>query len=168
MMTPLPARLLAVAPLVAWRVDELMFAACWDSGIGAKLVGGRWTPIGVKAVYCALDPATCIVEVAVHKQFRVLDAKAHVLTSMEVLDVSNVHVVHPADVPNPAWLHAGSPSSGQQTFGAELLQKHDFVLIPSVVSTMSWNMLFDPDKSAGKYKLRSQDRLVVDTRLNPS
>lgn len=167
MMTPLPAPLLAVAALVGWRVDESAFASTWDSGIGAQRVGGRWSPVGVKAVYCAIDPATCIVEVAVHKKFKVLDTKAHVLTSMEVLNVTNVHVVHPADVPNPAWLHGGSPSIGQQNFGADLLRKHDFVLLPSAVSKMSWNMVFDPVRSAGKYKLRSQERLVIDTRLNP-
>ncbi len=167
MMTPLPAPLAAGAALVAWRVDDAAFAATWDSGIGAQLVGGRWSPMGVKAVYCAIDPATSIVEVAVHKKFKVLDTKAHVLTSLEVLDASNVHVVQPADVPNPAWLHGGIPSAGQQSFGAELLRKFDFVLIPSAVSKMSWNLVFDPAKSARKYKMRSQDHLVIDTRLNP-
>jgi RES domain-containing protein len=167
MMTPLPAPLLSVLTLVGWRVDEVTFAASWDSGIGAERVGGRWSPVGFKAVYCAIDPATCIVEVAVHKKFKVLDTKPHVLTSMEVIDVSNVHVVQPADVPNPAWLHGGTPSIGQQSFGADLLQKHDFVLLPSAVSKMSWNIVFNPVRAAGKYKLRSQERLVVDTRLNP-
>lgn len=167
MMAPLPAPLAAVASLVGWRVDELVFASAWDSGVGAERVGGRWNPVGMKAVYCALDPATCIIEVAVHKKFKVLDTKPHVLTSMEVLDTSNLRAVQPAEMPNPGWLHGGSPSMGQQRFGAKLLQAHDFVLFPSAVSKMSWNIVFDPIRSAGKYRLRSQERLVVDTRLNP-
>jgi RES domain-containing protein len=166
-MTPLPDALGGQGALVGWRVDEAVFASAWDSGIGAERVGGRWSPVGMKAVYCAVDPATCIIEVAVHKKFKVLDTKPHVLTSLEVLDASNLHVVYPNDVPNPAWLHGGSPSGGQQNFGAALLHQYDFVFLPSAVSKMSWNLLFHPARSAGKYKLRSQDRLVLDTRLNP-
>ena len=167
MMTPLPAPLNAQATLVAWRVDEEIFANSWDSGVGAERVGGRWNPVGVKVVYCALDPATGILEVAVHKGFKVLDIKPHVLTSLELIDASNVRVMQSADMPNPAWLHGGIPSIGQQNFGADLLRKHDFVAIPSAVSKRSWNLMFDPVKSFGKYKLRSQERLVLDTRLNP-
>jgi RES domain-containing protein len=171
MMTPLPWPLpgpLAVGTAwVAWRVDQALFAKTWDSGLGAERVGGRWSPAGLKAVYCAIDPATSIIEVAVHKKFKVLDTQAHVLTSVDVLDASNVHVVYPDDVPNPAWLHGGIPSGGQQNFGAELLRAHDFVFFPSAVSKKSWNMVFHPLRCAGKYRLRSQDRLVVDTRLNP-
>jgi RES domain-containing protein len=167
MMTPLPAPLAAGGGLVAWRVDEAGFSDSWDSGLGAQRVGGRWSPVGVRAVYCAIDPATSIIEVAVHKKFKLLDTKAHVLTSLEVQGAADVHVVYPEDVPNPAWLHGGIPSFGQQHFGAELLQQHHFVLLPSAVSKRSWNMVFDPARAARKYKLRSQERLVVDTRLNP-
>jgi hypothetical protein len=48
-------------------------------------------------------------------------------------------------VPNGAWLHAGIPSAGQQ----------------------SWNLAFCPTVAAGHYTLREQDRLVIDGRLNP-
>ena len=167
MMTPLPAALDAAAPVVGWRVDDVAFASAWDSGIGAERLGGRWNPVGVKAVYCSVDPATAIIEVAVHRRFKVLDTRPHVLTSLEVLDASNVRVVQPGDVPNPAWLHGGIPGAGQQAFGAGLLAQHDFLLIPSAVSRSSWNLLFDPARAAGKYRLRSQERLVIDTRLNP-
>ena len=167
MMTPLPSALVPVSVLAGWRIDTAPFAATWDSGIGAERTGGRWNPMGIKAVYCSLDPATSIVEVAVHKGFKVLDTNPHVLTSMEVVDVSDVRVVEPSDLPNPAWLHGGVPSAGQQAFGADLLQNHDFVLFPSAVSKMSWNIVFSPILAAGKYKMRSQDRLVLDTRLNP-
>ena len=167
MMTPLPAALLANVGLVGWRVDELIYASSWDSGIGAERFGGRWNQVSVKAVCCSADPATCLIEVAVHKKFKVLDSKAHVLTSMEVLDASNVQVVHPDDLPNPAWLHGGIPSANQQRNGPELLRRHDFLFLPSAVSEISWTMLFSPIRSEGKYQLRSQERLVVDSRLNP-
>jgi RES domain-containing protein len=165
-MAPLPARLAPHAAIVGWRVDALALGAQWDSGIGAERCGGRWNPIGLKAVYCAIDPATAIIEVAVHRGFKVLDAQPHLLTSLELLDAAHIHVVQPVDVPNPAWLHSGVPSAGQQAFGAAQLLAYDFVLFPSVVSKSSWNLVFNPDRAEAKYRQRAQDRLVLDTRLN--
>ena len=134
-MTPLPAPL-GGTELVAWRLDVAKHATIWDSGEGAYLVGGRWNSKGVRAVYCSIDPATAILEVAVHKGFKALDTVPHVLTAIDV-DAASVFIVEPATVPNANWLRPGIPSAGQQAFGDELLTKHKFVLILSVVSTSS-------------------------------
>jgi RES domain-containing protein len=166
-MAPLPGAAGPGSPLVAWRVDDSRHAATWDSGIGAELGGGRWNPKGIKVVYCSLDPATTILEVAVHKGFDVLDTMPYTLTCMTIPDPGRVKVVRPSDVPNPAWLHAGIPSAGQQAWGASLLTAHPFVAFPSVVSKSSWNVVFRPDVASGKYTLLEQDRLVIDGRLNP-
>jgi RES domain-containing protein len=154
-------------PVRAWRVDRAIYKASWNSAIGAHASGGRWNPMGRKALYCSLDAATAILEVAVHTGFHGLDRVPHVITALTIADPSLIHVVEPADVPNPAWLSTGMPSAGQQDFGGELLAQHDFVAIPSVVSRHSWNLLFDPDRAAGKYSLELQERLAIDTRLNP-
>jgi RES domain-containing protein len=118
-------------------------------------------------VYCSLDPATTILESAVHRGFKVLDTQPFMLTSLTVVDATTVKVVQPSDVPNPAWLHSGIPSAGQQDWGAMLLDAHAFVVFPSVVSKFSWNLVFRPGRAIGKYTLLGQDRLVLDTRLNP-
>lgn len=154
------------AGLRAWRVDQAKNASTWDSGIGAQAFGGRWNPKGVKAVYCSIDAATAILEVAVHKGFRALDTVPHAITAMSIVDPSLVHIVEPGQVPNPGWLSTGVPSAGQQAFGADLLGRHLFVLIPSVVSKHSWNMIFDPDRAARNYWLVLQEPLAIDTRLN--
>lgn len=167
-MMPLPCALAPGAPIVAWRLDAAAHAPTWDGGIGAELAGGRWNPKGLRAVYCSFDASTTILESAVHRGFDVLDSRPFVLTSLVIADDADVKVVTPADVPNPAWLHAGIPSAGQQSWGAALLEAHDFVAFPSVVSKPSWNVVFRPDRASGKYTLRGQDRLVLDTRLNPA
>jgi RES domain-containing protein len=118
-------------------------------------------------VYCSADPATAILEVAVHKGFAVLDAVPHVLTRARILEVTEVHVVMPDDVPSPRWLTPGSPSGGQQSFGRALMEEHLFVVIPSTVSSESWNLLFNPIRAAGRYELETQKRFALDTRLNP-
>jgi RES domain-containing protein len=164
-MIELPAQL-GGKDLLGWRIDHDQFKANWDSGIGAYEKGGRWNSAGTYAVYASLDPATAILEVAVHKTFRVLDTVPHALTSFTIKDAADIHVVMPADVPNPNWLVPGIPSAGQQSFGSDLLAKHRFVLIPSVVSRHSWNLVFDAVYAKGAYAFRHQERLAIDTRLN--
>lgn len=170
-MTPLPACLVpgsAPPPLIAWRIDQRKHRGSWDSGEGARLAGGRWNSAGRKTVYCAIDPATAILEVAVHKGFRALDTVPHVLTCIKIGDPGRVLVVQPDDVPNPNWLRPGSVSSGQQSFGDRLLASHAFVVIPSVVSTHSWNLIFDRDAAAGRYDVVDQESFALDPRLHPA
>ena len=107
-MTPLPPPL-GGSEFVAWRLDQAKFAATWDSGEGARRVGGRWNSRGIRAVYCCLDPATAILEVAVHKGFRALDIVPHVLTALTIVEPATVHVVVPASVPNPELAAARHP-----------------------------------------------------------
>ena len=164
-MTPFEP--LLSTPVRAWRVDQARFRNTWDSAIGAQTTGGRWNPRGVKALYCSLDAATAILEVAVHKGFPALDKVPHVITALKIDDPALVFVVKPGDVPNPAWLSTGVPSAGQQAFGAELLADHLFFAIPSVVSQHSWNLVFDPDRAGANYAQLLQEPLSIDTRLNP-
>jgi RES domain-containing protein len=165
-MTLLPIAL-GGTELVAWRLDQVVHAPTWDSGEGAYRVGGRWNSKGIHAVYCSLDPATAILEVAVHKGFRALDTVAHVMTAAVIADAGDVHVVDPGSVPNPSWLRPGIPGAGQQAFGNDLLRQHRFVAIPSAVSPHSWNLIFLAGGAAGAYALKFQDAFALDTRLHP-
>ncbi len=154
-------------PLRVWRLDDAVHAESCCSGIGAQRLGGRWNPKGVAAVYCSLDPATAILEVAVHKGFAALDAKPHVLSAIEIADPADVFAVAAASLPNANWLVPGLPSAGQQEFGRRMLEKHEFFAIPSTVSRHSWNIVFNPAAAAGKFKLVLQEPFSLDTRLNP-
>lgn len=164
-MTPLPPPLGSGA-LVLWRLDQARFAPDWDSGEGAHRVGGRWSSRGARAVYAALDPATAILEVAVHMTFRALDTVPHVLTSAQILEPGRARIVQAAEIPNPNWLRPGALSAGQQAFGDALLEAHPFLLIPSVVSPHSWNVVFDPAMAAGLYGGATQEPFVLDARLH--
>jgi len=153
--------------LYAWRLDRARHAAGWDSGEGAFRTGGRWNGNGVRAVYCAFDPATAILEVAVHKGFRVLDTEPHVMTALALTAAEAIRVVGPEEIPNPNWLVPGIPSAGQQAFGDALLATHTLVAVPSVVSRHSWNLVFDAARTAGRYALHGQERFALDPRLHP-
>jgi RES domain-containing protein len=165
-MTAIPAAL-GGDGLVIWRLDQRMHAATWDSGGGAFRMGGRWNSKGVRAVYCSTDPATAILEGAVHKGFRTLDTVPFVITAARIIALEEIHGVERDAVPNPNWLRPGISSTGQQAFGDDLLRRHRFVAIPSAVSTHSWNLIFEPVKAAGFYSLELQEPFALDTRLHP-
>jgi RES domain-containing protein len=166
-VTPLPAALGGNNELVAWRLDAAQHAPTWDSGEGAFQFGGRWNSKRVRAVYCSLDPATAILEVAVHKGFVTLDTVAHVLTAVTISDPASVNVVEPDSLPNPNWLRPGVPGAGQRAHGDALLGAHKFVVIPSAVSVHSWNLIFVASAAAGAYRVKMQERFALDTRLHP-
>jgi RES domain-containing protein len=164
-MAPLPAALGGTG-LVAWRLERTRHMATWHRAEGAYLVGGRWSSRGRRVLYASLDPATTVVEVAVHKGFNVLDTVPHTLLALDI-DPAGVHTVSPDDVPNPHWLHPGTVSAGQQRFGDDLLDRHPIAVVPSVVSSRSWNLLIDVDAAAGRFRLRGEARFALDTRLAP-
>jgi len=149
----------------AWRLDREVYKESWDSGIGAHTLGGRWNPPGRKVVYASADASTAILEVAVHIGFDALDTVRHVLTCFEVLDPALIKVVQPEDVPNPLWLSSAAASPNQQRFADALLAEHPFVLMPSAVARHSWNLLVSCELAEGKYRLVSQERFGLDTRL---
>lgn len=165
-MTPLPMPL-GGGEFVIWRIDMEQYAANWDSGIGAFQFGGRWNSKGSHAVYASLDPSTAILERAVHTGFNALDNNRHILTSAIIHEPARIHVVEPDAVPNPHWLIPGATSAAQQAYGDALTADHPFVLIPSAISSRSWNIIFNPETTQGNYALRSQERFALDPRLNP-
>ena len=119
-------------------------------------------------MYCSLDPSTAILEVAVHKGFETLNAVPHVLSGATLsVPWADVHVVRPSDIPNRSWLYPVAFSSAQQDFGANLLSTFVFVAIPSAVSRLSWNLIFDARRAVGKYALTHREDLDLDPRLNP-
>jgi RES domain-containing protein len=164
-MTPLPPTL-GGGELDAWRIDDGRYAADWNTGTGAELWGGRWNLKGTAAVYASLDPATALVEVAVHKGFAGLDTVGHTLTRIRIVKPEAVHVVGPDAVPDADWLAPGLISVRQMAYGDQLLATHGAILIPSAVSRDSWNLVARPGALRQIAVLIGQSRLVVDPRLH--
>lgn len=163
-MTPLPGAL-GGKELIVWRLETRKYFATWEMAEGAFRVGGRWSSAGRRVLYTSIDPATAILEVGVHKGFDTLDTVPHTLIEIEIPDPAKVHVIQPAAIPNPNWLRTGTVGRGQQAFGDALLASHAFVVVPSVVSTRSWNLLIDVTGAAGLFSLRGSDAFALNTRL---
>jgi RES domain-containing protein len=155
---------------VCWRLEREIYFAGWEKGEGAYQVGGRFSSKGRRVIYTSLDPSTAIVELAVHKGFRVLDTDAHVLMSIAIpVRPGDAMIVQPTDVGNPNWLRPGLPSANQQKFGDTQLDKTGILILPSVVSSHSWNCLIDVATfpKLASY-LQSQERFALETRLIPA
>lgn len=152
---------------MAWRIETARHFGTWATAEGAFLFGGRWNSPGRRVLYASIDPSTAIVEVGVHKGFHTLDTVSHVLLQLQVLDPSKAHVVQQASLPNPHWLRPGTPSAGQQQFGDALFETHPILMVPSVVSPHSWNLLIDVTAAAGLFKLTHSEPFALDPRLNP-
>jgi RES domain-containing protein len=165
-LTPLPAAL-GGAGLVAWRLETTKHISTWQTAQGAFLVGGRWSSAGRRVIYTSIDPSTAIVEVGVHKGFDTLDTVPHTLLEIGISDPARVHVVDVAAIPDPNWLHPGAVSAGQQAFGDALFAAHPMVVLPSVVSSHSWNLLIDVAGATGLFSLRRSETFAMDPRLNP-
>jgi RES domain-containing protein len=168
-LTPLPAAL-GGAGLIVWRIETTKHLASWDSAEGAFLFGGRWSSAGRRVIYTSVDPSTAIAEVGVHKGFNTLDAVPHTLLALTITDPSRVHVLDAASVPNPSWLRPGAVSAEQQAFGDALLAQHDLVVVPSVVSPHSWNLLIKVTRvtdATGLFNMHHSERFALDPRLNP-
>ena len=166
-MTPLPEVLAgpgADRSLIAWRLERETHADDWSQAEGAFRVGGRWSSPGRRVLYTALDPATAILEVAVHKGFDALDRLPHALLALRI-DPDAVRIVQPGEIPNPHWLRPGVVSRNQQAFGDALLEAHPLVVIPSVVSTHSWNLLISAAAVEGPVALHARERFALDPRL---
>lgn len=164
-MTPLPPPLGSGA-LVLWRIDDARFAGGWRLGDGARRFGGRWNSVGVAAVYAALDPATAILEVAVHKGFRVLDSVPHVLTRATITDPAAVHVMAADALPDAGWLLPGNgPIPMRQRYGDEMLRRWAALAVPSSVSRRSWNLILPGNATLALTDIR-QEPLVIDPRLH--
>ena len=164
-MTPLPGAL-GGTNLVAWRLEATKYLNSWATAEGAFQLGGRWNSQGRRVLYTSIDPATSILEVGVHKGFDVLDTVPHTLLEIEIPDPSQAYVVPLESIPNPNWLVPGSVSAGQQAFGNALLLQHGMLVLPSVVSTGSWNLLIDVDIAKAHFSLLSSKPFALDPRLH--
>jgi RES domain-containing protein len=171
-LTPLP-RCLQKAPhnlqetssLVFWRLEKDRYLDTWDSGEGSFLADGRWHARGNRVLYGALDPATAILEVAVHSGFNALDCVAHSLICARLTKLEMVKVLEPHDFPNPAWLRQGVLNPNQHAFAAQHMQTHAVLVVPSAVSSKSWNAVIKLDGVRAHLQQISVERFSLDTRL---
>ena len=117
-----------------WRVAKAAHAtdaAAMLSGMGAALMGGRWNPIGLPAVYCSETSSLAMLETLV----RIEDVSDS--PTFEILDVT---------IPDDevVALPDGETQMNSQRTGAATLREHLAFAVPSVVNPLERNIVINP------------------------
>lgn len=101
------------------------------NGEGALRRGGRWSPAGIRAVYCSETSSLAVLEILVGLPFG-MDHSAYRIVDLTVPDDSIAHLdVEPA-VPD------------SQSLGAAALGRHLAIAVPSVVNPLERNVVINP------------------------
>jgi RES domain-containing protein len=147
------------------------------SGSGASTNGGRWNPLGVKAIYASLDPVTAVME-SYHQflkyGFKVQHIRPRVMAGVKLnvkrlLDLTNSGIRRKlgfslADLMEEDWeaIQSGGEESWTQAIGrGALLAGFEGLLAPSARNRYGKNVVIFPDTlaSTSTVDLMAKDEL---------
>ncbi|MDE2976633.1 MAG: RES family NAD+ phosphorylase [Acidobacteriota bacterium] len=117
-----------------WRLARTQWAPDVHtilSGEGAMRRGGRWSPAGMRAVYCSETSSLAVLEILVGLPFGV-DHPAYRIVDLTLPDDSIVH------------LDVESAAPDSQSLGASALGRHLAIAVPSVVNRLERNVVINP------------------------
>jgi RES domain-containing protein len=128
----------------AWRIEKARHAPNTRAGVGARLVGGRWTSPGRPAIYCAGHLSLAILEVIVHAPDPATRSAARVRFRIQ-FDRKLVERVPDGAV--PADFSPRTPYAITRRIGDEWLRHgHAPVLsVPSAIVPLEPNYLLNPE-----------------------
>ena len=117
-----------------WRLARTQWAPDVPTilnGDGAARRGGRWTPPGMRAVYCSETSSLAVLEILVGLPFGV-DHPAWRIVDVTVPDGAIAHLeVEPA-------------ASGSRRLGAAALGRNLAIAVPSIVNPLERNVVINP------------------------
>jgi RES domain-containing protein len=127
--------------LSAWRLTRTRhLATAWD-GEGARLAGGRWNSVGVRAVYASGSLSLALVEILVHLPSGVLPAYSAVPVE---LDEAVVEMLDPSALP-ASWMAHPPPREAQAVGDRWVEEGRSAALrVPSVIVPSEFNYVLNP------------------------
>jgi RES domain-containing protein len=131
-----------VSNITVWRLASKRRAATLWDGEGAFRRGARWSPPGVRAVYCAESRALAALEVLVHvEEVGDFVAQDWIVASASIPES---HIEQPQKFPSDWRAYPYGPST--QSFGAEWIRSGRSVAlrVPSAVVIGEFNYLLNP------------------------
>ena len=149
--------------LRAWRICKSRHAAHVSSGEGARLHGGRWTSVGVRAVYASESLSLAVLEVLAY-------VSADALRNYSVFEIEIPEdVVTSLDSGSlPAnWRDYPAPQE-LQAIGDEWVRRGSSVVLraPSAIIVHEFNYLINPVHEAfERIVFGGQQALEIDPRL---
>jgi RES domain-containing protein len=147
--------------VILWRVSNYQTL----DGVGGLYVSGRWHTKGHPIIYCALNPATALLETLVHieidsedrpERFQVLRIEGPDPLSMEKVEAGSL----PENWADELGI--------TQTIGDHWLGEGRSLLlqVPSVLVPETWNVLVNPQHAeANRLKIAATYGHAFDVRL---
>jgi len=132
-----------MAGLKAWRLSKRRYAEAALTGEGARLLGGRWNPVGVPVVYASLSLSLAVLEVFVHMTAQA-EPGDYVYVAVNLgIDEAEAERVDIERLPKD-WRRVDHPALRE--FGAEWARakRSLALLVPSVVVDGEWNAVINP------------------------
>lgn len=150
--------------LTLWRLCAAKYAAQALSGEGAEMVGGRWSPPGIRVAYCAESRALAVVEVlaSADEGDRLTGIKWNLVPAV----VSADWIEKPSRFP-VNWRQFPHALETQRV-GAEWVQARSSVVlrVPSAVVPGEFNYLLNPaHPQFPKVKIGKPEPFSFDPRL---
>jgi RES domain-containing protein len=153
-----------VSNQILWRLSPGYHADKALSGDGSYRRGGRWSPPGIRVVYCADSRSLALVEVLANiRRPSLIRDQQWVLIR---LDVPENLIERPTRVPE-TWRETPY-TTAPQAFGAEWVQSQRSVAlrVPSVVVPGEFNYLLNPaHPQFAKVKVGKPEPFPFDPRL---
>ncbi len=152
--------------VTAWRIVRHEHAASAFTGIGARLMGGRFNSAGTPLVYAADCYALALLEVRVHvPSFRGMRGRVafRIEFSEDLVERAGADAL-PSD-----W-QARPAARAAQRFGDDWARSGRSVVlaVPSVIAPEHVNYLLNPDHpDFGLVQIGEPVPVVVDPRLTP-
>lgn len=148
-----------------WRISKRRYANTAFSGEGTKLVGGRWTPKGVRAVYTSSSLALAALELLVHLAREDMGT-VFVAISADIPDNLQIDAIAP-DQLLENWRDTPAPTA-LSTIGRKWLQASQTAVlsVPSAVIAVERNFLLNrehPDFE--RIKINQLEEFSFDSRL---
>ncbi|PSO84846.1 MAG: hypothetical protein BRC43_15330 [Cyanobacteria bacterium QS_3_48_167] len=149
-----------------WRLSKRKYALTAFSGEGTQKVGGRWTPVGFRAVYTSSSLALAALELLVHASKEEI-GKGFVAVSAEVPNHLQIDEISLDPLPDN-WRETPAPII-LSSFGQEWLAsgQNAVLSIPSAVIPAERNFLLNPQHPQfAKIAINQPEPFTFDSRLD--
>jgi len=147
--------------MIIYRLSTGKFASD-ISGIGARLNGGRWNPVGIDALYTSEYISLCILEILVRAN-KYTSPDSYTLISIEVPQ-SDIYEIQLQKL-KTSWQHDVDYT---QWIGAEFFKNNQSLIlkVPSAIVPQEHNFLINPlHVDFKKVKVLKTELLELDKRL---
>lgn len=148
-----------------WRISKRKYAQKAFSGEGTQKVGGRWTPIGVKAVYTSSSLALAALELLVHLEKEDI-VTGFVAISADIPEDLQIDVIMPSQLPEN-WCDTPAPES-LALIGRDWLNAGQTAVlsVPSAVIAIERNFLLNPEHlNFERIQINQPEEFNFDSRL---